>query len=213
MDKAKDVIAAQAKREAASLLGVDADNLSPADTLRCDLISTLRLVIDDAGATVLNGSSTDLGRLITATESLIALLPNRELPKPAPRADDPNDPRKIMFETYMAMRRRGELAEPTSTYEGMKAEVERLRGELAAFKSENEQLRVQLAGSVPLPPNVVPMRHATSEPSARAAAAPQPPKPAPAAPATGGLLTDNVDEPWRPFVSGGAHYDRWGNHN
>ena len=130
MDKTKDAIAAQAKREAASLLGVDADNLSPADTLRCDLISTLRLVIDDAGATVLNGSSTDLGRLITATESLIALLPNRELPKPALPADDPNDPRKIMLETYFAMRRRGEIAGPEFSRDAALKRIAELEAEV-----------------------------------------------------------------------------------
>jgi hypothetical protein len=194
MDKTKDAIAAQAKREAASLLGVDADNLSPADTLRCDLISTLRLVIDDAGATVLNGSSTDLGRLITATESLIALLPNRELPKPAPRADDPNDPRKHMWAVYSEMRRRGALAG-----EGLDGKVRRI----AELEARVAELEAALAGrapgestATPLPDNVVKL-----PPSA-------PSKPAPPPRATG-LLTDAVDEPWRPFVSGGSRRDPW----
>jgi hypothetical protein len=97
------------------------------------------LVIDDAGATVLNGSSTDLGRLITATESLIALLPNRELPKPAPRADDPNDPRKIMWETYLGMRRRGEIADeiagPKYSHNAALRRIAELEAALAAMSS------------------------------------------------------------------------------
>jgi len=92
-------------------------------------------VIDNAGATVLNGGSTDLGRLITATESLIALLPNRELPKPAPRADDPNDPRKIMWETYLSMRRRGELADPESTFEGRGRRIAELEAKIAELEA------------------------------------------------------------------------------
>jgi hypothetical protein len=194
MDKAKDVIAAQAKREAASLLGVDANNLSPADTPRCDLISTLRLVIDDAGATVLNGSSTDLGRLITATESLIALLPNRELPKPAPRADDPNDPRKHMWAVYSEMRRRGALA--GEGLDGARLQIEQLQAKVA-------ELEAALAGrapgeptATPLPDNVVKL-----PPSA-------PPKPAPAAPR--GIITDDVGpEPWRDYLN--RNFDPWAN--
>jgi hypothetical protein len=123
------------RRESASLIGVDADNLSPADTLRCDLISTLRLVIDDAGASILSGGSTDLGRLITATESLIKLLPGRELPKPAPPADDPNDPRKIMLATYMSMRRRGEIAGPEYSRDAALKRIAELEAKIAAMSS------------------------------------------------------------------------------
>ena len=123
------------RRESASLIGLDADNLSPADTLRCDLISTLRLVIDDAGASILRGGSTDLGRLITATESLIKLLPGRELPKAAPPADDPNDPRKIMLATYMSMRRRGEIAGPEYSRDAALKRIAELEAKIAAMSS------------------------------------------------------------------------------
>ena len=46
----------QARREAAALLGVDIDHLSPADGLRVDMVSALRLVIDAEQASVLSGS-------------------------------------------------------------------------------------------------------------------------------------------------------------
>src|SRR5258708_37260011 len=73
----------QAAREAAVLLGVDIEHLSAADSLRVDMISALRLVIDHEQASVLDGGGADLGKLNVAVQSLIALLPGRELPEPA----------------------------------------------------------------------------------------------------------------------------------
>jgi hypothetical protein len=97
----------KARRESAALLGLgDIERLSPADTLRCDLISTLRLAIDGEQATVLDGGSADLAKLITATENLIRLLPGRELPAPASSGPDP---REAMLRTYKQMRERGQI--------------------------------------------------------------------------------------------------------
>jgi hypothetical protein len=188
----------KARRESAALLGLgDVERLSPADTLRCDLISTLRLAIDGEQATVLDGGSADLAKLITATENLIRLLPGHELPEPKPADGGPSDPRRIMLETYMGMRRRGELADATTTFEGRGRRIAELEAEVAALKAA-------LAGRAPgeptlassLPPNVVPLR--TSE---RSEVSPSLHKAAAAPPAPTGLLTDNVEEPWRPFVS------------
>src|SRR6202047_5109943 len=78
----------QARSEAAALLGVDINNLSPADGLRIDMVSALRLVIDHEQATVLSGNQADLGKLNVAVQSLIALLPGRELPAPAEQHED-----------------------------------------------------------------------------------------------------------------------------
>jgi hypothetical protein len=190
------------RREAAALLGLgDVDRLSPADTLRCDLIATLRLVIDDAGATVLAGSSTDLARLITATESLIALLPGKALPEPAAPEGGKSDPRQIMLETYLEMRRRGEFADPMSTREGCLAEVERLRARVAELEAGAENSALDVAnpnensggksGSAEnsaLAPNVVPLSR--SAPAA-------PPTPAPAA-APG--YDYNANQDWKSYV-------------
>jgi hypothetical protein len=132
---------AQARREAAVLLGVDIDRLSPADSLRVDMISSLRLVIDHEQGNVLSGNSADLGKLNIAVASLIALLPGKALPEPAPVEGGPSDPRTIMVETYMAMRKRGEFADALSTRDGCLAEIEKLRAEIAALK----------AGGVPAP--------------------------------------------------------------
>jgi hypothetical protein len=47
------------------------------------MVSALRLVIDSEKAGILSGGSADLGKLNVAVQSLIALLPNRELPESA----------------------------------------------------------------------------------------------------------------------------------
>ena len=190
---------AQARSEAAQLLGVDVEHLSPADNLRVDMISALRLVVDSEQASILSGNSADLGKLNVAVASLIALLPNSKLPEPAPVEGGPNDWRTIAWANYKRMRDRGALA--GEGLDGAKLTIERLQVELAAFKSENEQLRAQLAGSVPLPPNAVKLRNDNPSPPSA------PPKPAPAAPATG-IITDNVgSEPWRDYLN--RNFDPW----
>jgi hypothetical protein len=62
-------------RSAALLLGLDADKLTEADTLRCQLVSTLRGAIDHEQARTEAGSSADLAKLVTAIEALTKLLP------------------------------------------------------------------------------------------------------------------------------------------
>jgi hypothetical protein len=127
---------AQARREAAILLGVDIEHLSAADGLRVDMISALRLVIDSEQASVLNGDQADLGKLNVAVQSLIALLPGRELPEPA--ANRP-DPRQHMWKTYLDARRRGQIPEEGLTQAKINeqaAEIERLKAQLAGKTSE-----------------------------------------------------------------------------
>jgi hypothetical protein len=134
----------KARRESAALLNLgDVERLSPADALRCDLISTLRLAIDGEQATVLDGGSADLAKLITATENLIRLLPGCELPEPESSREDP---RQVMWEIYSRMRKNGEL--------NLREETQ-----VEALQAENAQLRAALA-SKPLPHHV-----ATFDPS------------------------------------------------
>jgi hypothetical protein len=205
---------AQARREAATLLGVDIEHLTAADSLRVDMVSALRLVIDSEQASILSGGSADLGKLNVAVQSLIALLPNRELPESAASRADP---RAHMWAVYSEMRRRGELAEPTSTYEGMKAEVERLRGEIAALKAgvpapdhaTLDTSRARDFTAAPAPGDNVVKLSLRDDNSGRAAApTPQPPKPAE------DLIDlragyNNEPEPWRDFCGSGPGYDRW----
>jgi hypothetical protein len=120
----------KARRESAALLNLgDVERLSPADALRCDLISTLRLAIDGEQATVLDGGSADLAKLITATENLIRLLPGRALPEPE---QDHTDPRQVLWEIYKTMRERGEInLKPEA---GLHLRIAELEGEIAALK-------------------------------------------------------------------------------
>src|ERR1700726_282137 len=118
----------RSRQEAALLLRLDPQNLSPADALRCDLIATLRLSIDSAQADALEGRAADLGRLIVATESLVKLLPS-DPPKPA--ANHP-DPREEMWRIYSEMRTRGGIdLKPLGQVEALQAKVAELEARLA----------------------------------------------------------------------------------
>jgi hypothetical protein len=182
-------IYARSRRDVAAMLGFALDALTPEQATRLDVATALRVLLDNQSARLVRGESLDARELLMASEALSRLLPPLREPPPAANAPDP---RQIMFETYMAMRKRGELADPTSTYEGMKAEVERLRAEVAALK----------AAGAPAP----------DEPSATP---PAPAAPAPA-PASAGnnvvklstpravdvnALPPAEPEPWRAFVN------------
>jgi hypothetical protein len=193
---------AQARREACQLLGLDADNLSPADTLRCDLVSSLRLCVDAERAAVLSGNSADLGKLNVAVASLIALLPGRELPEPKPADGGPSDPRRIMWETYKRMRDRG--AAFGEGLDGAHKRIAELEAELAALKAGAPASST----TPPLPDNVVPLARPTTTERSVAATPPKPAQP------QGNMVdlragySDGPAEPWRDFCVGGRR-DPW----
>jgi hypothetical protein len=128
----------QARREAATLLGADVEHLSPVDSLRVDMISALRLVIDHEQASVLSGGGADLGKLNVAVQSLIALLPGRELPAPAEQHHQ--DPRLVMWQIYKQMRERGEIGLKALPPEGDS------QHRIDELEAENERLKARLAG-------------------------------------------------------------------
>jgi hypothetical protein len=193
----------RARREACALLGVDIDHLAPADGLRVDMVSSLRLVIDAEQAAVLSGNQADLGKLNVAVQSLIALLPGQKLAEPAPAEGGPSDPRQIMLRTYMEMRRRGEIGKAqieARESDQLRARIAELEAALAVSGGSN----VTPAPAAPAD-NVVPLR--TSERSE------VPPSP-PAAPAAvdlratrssgagggSGFRTGPSNEGWRNFT-------------
>jgi hypothetical protein len=183
----------RSRQEAALLLRLDPQNLSPSDALRCDLVATLRLSIDSAQADALEGRAADLGRLIVATESLVKLLPS-EPPQPATTRDDP---REYMLKTYLEMRRRGALH--GEGLDGLKLTVEKLQAELAAKDARIGDLEAALAGSVPLPPNAVKLHN--DNPVRLSATAPAaPPQPAPPPPAQQLTYDYNREEGWKSYV-------------
>jgi hypothetical protein len=202
----------RSRHEAALLLRLDPQNLSPSDALRCDLVATLRLSIDSAQADALEGRAADLGRLIVATESLVKLLPS-EPPQPASRGPGP---REIMLATYKAMRARG--AAFGEGYDGLKLTVERLQAELAAKDAEIAALKT----GAPAPDetgrgsrtssfrtdNVVALPRPPS-PSAPASSPPASPPSRPFVNGTSDLVARYAvpDEPWREHLN--ASYDPW----
>ena len=154
---------------------------------------------------------------VRVVTDLTAMLPR---PVSAPERDNHPDPRLVMWQIYKTMRERGEIdLKPLTPSEA----------EIAELKDENAALKAQLvgAGLAPALPDstaitpreVVPpgelgecyvgSRPGPDDPKppvtieakavrAASAAAP-PPRPA--------------WEDWHDAQQGGAHYDRWGNHN
>jgi hypothetical protein len=180
---------AKARHEIIALFGWNADGLSPDQMLRLDCAVALRLALDDLQGRLIRGESIDMNRMLTASEALSRLLPPAVLaaPPPANRVD----PRQVMWETYLGMRRRGELGE--------RVQEPTLRQKIAELEAEVERLKAA-GGSAPV------------EASPPAPAAPNgAPAPAPA---------DNVvplkssnpvrllpTEPWREHLN--HHYDPW----
>jgi hypothetical protein len=127
---------AQARADVAGMLGYDLDNLSAEQALRLDVASALRVLLDNQSARLVRGESLDARELLMASEALSRLLP--PLREPPPEANAP-DPREIMLATYMAMRRRGEIADsyrsPQQRLEAARAKVAEIEAELAAAMS------------------------------------------------------------------------------
>ena len=165
--------AEQSAREACELLGLgnEPSRLCPADRLRVDMVSTLRLVIDHAGEAAMEGGSADVGRLVTAVEQLTRLLPKAATEAPSHR----EDPRKALLKIIMTMRERD--ADAFEGYDGkvkqveaLQAEVEQLRAQLAGKTSEHSDVPTMVK-RVPAPVggNVVPLpRAAAPAPAAKA---------------------------------------------
>ena len=77
------------------------------------------------------------GKLNVAVQSLIALLPGRELPAPA---EQHGDPRQVMWEIYKTMRERGEIGLKALPPEGD------FQHRIDELEAENEPLKARLAG-------------------------------------------------------------------
>ena len=224
---------AQARAETAAMLGYDLANLTAEQATRLDVAAALRLAVDDQSGKLARGETADVTRLLSASEALAKLLPPLREPPPA---SDRIDPRKIMLDTYMGMRHRGELADarmssqrPPTTFEGRGRRIAELKARVAELEAAGvpaitcDRCAIEIPrepGEPTAPSNVEPLaRPPTERTSLRNEVSPSPPaappKPAPqpqAAPT--GILTDGGgDESWRPFVGGGAHYDRWSNRN
>jgi hypothetical protein len=226
---------AKARAEIVLLFGLNADSLSPDQTLRIDCAVALRLALDDLQGRVVRGESVDVGRMLTASEALARLLPPAVLATPP--SEQHGDPREEMFRIYMEMRTRGELNLKPDVIEG-----EHLT-RISALEAENQRLRAALgAGSTALTPrgstaidptesDIVPPGE-LGDCHARHVAGPDDPPPRstaiieakanpPAAGAAPAKRTPKWDSTpnaaawrnWHAAGGGGAHYDRWKNRN
>jgi hypothetical protein len=77
---------ARARAESAELLNLNPDTLTPAQALKCDLVSALRLCIDDELGRATRGSGADLNKLIVAVDHLTTFLKES---RPAEVESDP----------------------------------------------------------------------------------------------------------------------------
>jgi hypothetical protein len=186
----------KARSEIIALFGWNVDKLSPDQTLRLDCAVALRLALDDLQGRVVRGESIDVAKMLTAADALSRLLPPAALAAPPEEANTP-DPRTIMWETYLGMRRRGELFDLASTFEGRGRRIAELEAEVAALKAAAAAPREDSKMSCDLPAdagarvgNVVKLR---DNPVRRAAPA-APPKPEPPQ-----YELVPANEPWRPY--------------
>jgi hypothetical protein len=124
---------AKARAEIIALFGWNADSLLPDQTLRIDTATALRLALDDLQGRVVRGESIDVARMLTASEALARLLPPTVLA--VPPAEQHGDPRQIMFEIYMKMRRNGEINLRNPDEGPLQAKIDELEAEVAALKA------------------------------------------------------------------------------
>jgi hypothetical protein len=202
----------QARREAATLLGVDIERMSPADGLRVDMISALRLVIDAEQAAVLDGNQADLGKLNVAVSSLIALLPGRELPEPESSREDHEAAIAPLLKLFRY------LHESVHT---LTAENAQLRSRIGLPVSGGGSTAITPPTSDIVPPGEIGQCHVGPM---RGPDDPKPPvtiegkaRPAPAAPASRQQNWDSTPggKAWRAWVDAGSPGggDRWSNRN
>jgi hypothetical protein len=209
----------RARIETAKLLGYgdDLEQLTAEQSTRLDVACALRIALDDQAAKLLRGESTDVAKLLSASEALAKLLPATVLASPPPPANAP-DPRRIMFENYMAMRARG--AAFGEGYDGKVRRIAELEARIAELEAAGASsgTNAPVGGTnVPVADNVVPLARPTganapaggaNAPAVAPPAPAAPPKPAPQPQATGIICDDVGSEPWRGYV-GGRPYDRW----
>ncbi len=166
---------AKARTEIIALFRWDASSLSPDQMLRLDCAVALRLALDDLQGRLIRGEPIDMNRMLTASEALSRLLPPAVLASPPP--EHRVDPRQVMWQTYLGMRRRGEIAGPEYSRDAALKRIAELEAEIAALKAAASPASVDAA-----PPDDVPeFVESVPAPAAKANVVPLKPSSAPAA--------------------------------
>jgi hypothetical protein len=215
-------IYARVRTEVIALFGWNADSLSPDQTLRLDCAVAARLALDDLQGKIMRGEAVDPAKMLPLSETLSRLLPPTALAAPPPA--DRVDPRETMWQTYRAMRDRGELFE--------RAQEPTLRHRIAELEAEIAQLKG--AGGTNVPPEPAPPEPASPMRTAGNVLSLSRASPKDAPPATPALSPPTAEErsaalaranapvpqhvrdtrpqgePWRDHMNSGA-YDRWSN--
>jgi hypothetical protein len=211
---------AKARGEVAAMLGyTDLDNLSPEASTRLDIATALRVLLDNQSGRLLRGEALDARELLMASDALSKILPSlREPPQPTNR----EDPREHMLKTYMAMRKRGELFDPTSTYEGrgrriaeLEAKIAELEAALAVSGASSGAPAPVGGANAPAGDNVVTLRPSPTGPDGLVPGAPAsdapaaPPKPEPP-PVVARSWDDTAGgRAWHQWRDAGGGLDPW----
>ena len=140
-----------ARAESAELLNLDPDRLAPAQTLKCDSVSALRLVIDDELARATSGSGADLSKLIVAVDHLTTFMKDARPAEVEPDPYEGIDPHKHLEELVTryfaakeaeraekaAERRKQGLSEAFGDLDAAQARIDELEARLAEFEVGN----------------------------------------------------------------------------
>jgi hypothetical protein len=167
------------RRETAGMLGYALDNLSPAQELRLNVVSVLRLEVDALQGRSIAGESFDLGRLLEAAERLEKLLPTPEPARSRDPGEDAREQLRRLIMKHVEVHRQDEIRE------------------IDLLRRENQELREEIMALRGAPPPLL-------EPKAL----PPPAETPPPKPFVNGIQPHEVErtfsgtEPWRPYVTG-----------
>jgi hypothetical protein len=172
--------------EACKLLGFGGDpsKLCGADRVRVGMVAGLMAAVDAATESLLAGNSSagDIGRLTSSVDALVRLLPKAATEPVSHRPD----PREQMLQTYLTMRKRGEVDE--TSYDGQVRRIAELEAEVAELKARQAG-KTSEHSDIPLVVERVPVAAGNVVPLA-------PRSPPPAAP----QYDYDTERGWRDFV-------------
>jgi hypothetical protein len=174
-----------ARAESCRLLGLNPDDLSPHEMIRCDLLTVLRLWLDGSQSALLSGGTADPVKILAVAEVLGKLVPE---PEHRSRGESPQE---HMWRTYKQMRDRGALH--GEGLDGLKLENERLRAKIAELEAAAAPAPGEPFDDIPVVVERMPAPAGNVVPMSRPPAASAP---APAAP----QYDYNKEQGWKDYI-------------